>query len=447
MGKRQHKQRKIQDRNGIYTFLRHYVDWSLFQAYRHITYLGLEKIPQDAAVILAPNHTNALMDALVILSMDRLPKVFVARADIFRNPRIAAFLHFLKIMPIMRIRDGVEEVKKNQEIIDRSVDVLNDGIPFCILPEGTHRALHSLLPLSKGIFRIALQAQEGLAGQRDVYIVPVGIEYGNYFRFRSTVLVQIGDPINVRRFTEEHPGMEHPELMNRMKELLTERMRSLILYIPDDEWYEATHEICALAVNRAIRQLTAEEAGHEPLTIRLEANRRIVETVTRLRKASPEQAGKIRRLAEDIRKERLEKGISLASLTLRHPVRNRILPALVILAALPYLLVCTIATSPVTGATVLILKRMKDRAFDNSVRFVLTLVLWPLLMLVYGSILWSVLPWEWALATFAALVPATLFTQDTFRMIRMLVSDIRLLCAPELRRRIKEFYNCFSMEN
>lgn len=445
MEKNRHKQRKIQDRNGIYTFLRHYVDWSLFQAYRNITYLGLEKIPQDAAVILAPNHTNALMDALVILSMDRQPKVFVARADIFRNPRIASFLHFLKIMPIMRIRDGVDEVRKNQEIIDRSVDVLNDGIPFCILPEGTHRARHSLLPLSKGIFRIALQAQEGLAGQRDVCIVPVGIEYGNYFRFRSTVLVQIGDPINVRRFTEEHPGTEHPELMNRMKEVLTERMRSLILYIPDDEWYDATHEICALTVHREERKLIAEGIG--PLKTRLETNRRTVETIARLREASPEQAGKIRELAEDIRKQRLEKGISLASLALRHPFRNRVLPALVILAALPYLLGCAAATLPVTGVTAMILRKMKDRTFDNSVRFVVTLVLWPLLMLIYGTVLWTSLPWEWALAAFAALVPATLFTQDTFRMIRMLVSDIRLLAAPRLRRRIREFYSCFSMEN
>ena len=63
--------RKIQDFDGLYAFLRHYVDFMLRLAYRRIKYIGMEKVPADGAVIYAPNHTNALMDALVILAMDR----------------------------------------------------------------------------------------------------------------------------------------------------------------------------------------------------------------------------------------------------------------------------------------------------------------------------------------------------------------------------------------
>ena len=150
-------QKKIQDFNFFYWFLRYYVDFSLKLSYRKIKYVGKEKIPQDGAVIFAPNHTNALMDALIILAIDRKPKVFVARADIFKNPTLAKIFTFLKIMPIMRQRDGLKEVKKNQEIIDKSVDVLRDKIPFCIFPEGTHNTKYSSLPLSKGIFKIAFQ--------------------------------------------------------------------------------------------------------------------------------------------------------------------------------------------------------------------------------------------------------------------------------------------------
>lgn len=94
------KEKKIQDYDIKYSLLRHYVDFTLKLSYRNIRYVGREKIPQDGAVIYAPNHTNALMDALIILAMDRKPKVFVARADIFRKPLFAKILHFLKIMPI-----------------------------------------------------------------------------------------------------------------------------------------------------------------------------------------------------------------------------------------------------------------------------------------------------------------------------------------------------------
>ena len=179
------KQKNIQDYDPWYCFLRHYVDFMLKSSYREIRYMGLERVPKDGAVIYAPNHTGALMDALVILAMDRQPKVFVARADIFRNKTLAKIFHFLKIMPIMRIRDGFGEVKKNNETIEKAAVVLRDKVPFCIFPEGQHLAKHSSLPLSKGIFRIALQAQD-LMNEMPLYIVPVSLHYGNFFRFRST---------------------------------------------------------------------------------------------------------------------------------------------------------------------------------------------------------------------------------------------------------------------
>lgn len=43
MGKKEN--RKIQDFDGLYAFLRHYVDFMLRMAYRRIKYVGLEKYP------------------------------------------------------------------------------------------------------------------------------------------------------------------------------------------------------------------------------------------------------------------------------------------------------------------------------------------------------------------------------------------------------------------
>ena len=193
----------------MYALLRHYVDLVLRLSYRNIKYVGRERLPKDGAIIFAPNHTNALMDAMVILALDRRPKVFVARADIFRNPRIAKILTFCRIMPIMRMRDGIDEVRKNNETIERAVDVLRDKVPFCIFPEGTHQAKYSSLPLSKGIFRIAFQAQE-LMPDMPLYIVPVGLRYGNFFRFRSTARVQVGEPINVGEFVKQIATSRQP---------------------------------------------------------------------------------------------------------------------------------------------------------------------------------------------------------------------------------------------
>ena len=109
------KRRKIQDNDWRYDILHSIVSFTLKASYRTITYTGMERIPQDGAVIFAPNHSGALLDALVVVAMDSKPKVFLARADIFKNPNMAKMFNFFKMMPIMRMRDGIEEVKKDLE--------------------------------------------------------------------------------------------------------------------------------------------------------------------------------------------------------------------------------------------------------------------------------------------------------------------------------------------
>ncbi len=229
---------KIQDKDRLYLFLRPYVDWLFRRSYREFHYIGKENIPTDGAIIFAPNHTNALCDAMCILGIDRRQKVFVARADIFKDPKRARILTWLKIMPINRVRDGLDEVRHNDETINKAVDTLRDGVPFCILPEGTHRPMHSLLPLNKGIFRIALQANETFGVEKPIYIVPVGLEYGDYYHLWDSVTVNIGKPINVTKFCRQHAELTYPQQMMALREELTLRMRELILWVPDDEHYE-----------------------------------------------------------------------------------------------------------------------------------------------------------------------------------------------------------------
>ena len=229
---------KIQDKDRLYLFLRPYVDWLFRRSYREFHYVGKENIPTDGAIIFAPNHTNALCDAMCILGIDRRQKVFVARADIFKDPKRARILTWLKIMPINRVRDGLDEVRHNDETINKAVDTLRDGVPFCILPEGTHRPMHSLLPLNKGIFRIALQANETFGDEKPIYIVPVGLEYGDYYHLWDSVTVNIGKPINVTEFCRQHAELTYPQQMMALREELTLRMRELILWVPDDEHYD-----------------------------------------------------------------------------------------------------------------------------------------------------------------------------------------------------------------
>ena len=85
--------------------------------------------------------------------------------------------------------------------------------------------------------------------------------------------------------------------------------------------------------------------------------------------------------------------------------------------------------------------KLKDYAFRNSVRYLVNLVMWPLLMIIYSIVAYVVLPWYWALPLTLILLPAPIVAQEAWRVARILISDFKLMRNRELRdkyQRIKE---------
>ena len=224
---------KIWEKNLGYSLLRPYVDACTRHSYNKPKVVG--KLPEEGAVIIAPNHTSTLMDALVILRTRKAPTVFGARADIFAKPAVARILRFLRILPLARLRDGAKSVLHNLETFAEVDNVLENGIPFCLFPEGRHRPMHSLLPVGKGIARIAFSS----AAKRQTYVVPTGIEHGSFFRYRFPCTVTYGEPIDVNAFLKAHEGCCEAETFMAFREEVRKRIIPLITYIPDDENYEA----------------------------------------------------------------------------------------------------------------------------------------------------------------------------------------------------------------
>ena len=192
----------LADFNFFYSILRPLVDYGTYNHYRSVTIRGRENLPQHDAYILAPCHQNALMDALLILLIHPQPIAFLARADIFQKKAQAKALNFLRIGPVYRIRDGRDNLSRNDQVFKNSREVLEKGVPLCLMAEGTHNDKHQMLPLVKGMFRIACGTQKEL-GDKPLYIVPVGLDYDHYEDLYHNVCINIGKPIDVRPFMAE----------------------------------------------------------------------------------------------------------------------------------------------------------------------------------------------------------------------------------------------------
>lgn len=242
------KLKKIQDFSFAYECFRILYFRPVFNHvyYKKVVVNGFENLPNDRPVILAPNHQNALMDPLALVSKLKHQPVFLARQDVFRGGVISAFLHWVKIMPIYRIRDGIESLTKNDEIFNKSLDVLKDNKQLCLMAEGNHGNRRHLRPLMKGLLRIAFMAQSAFKSAPGVIIIPVGLEYSHYYKFRQTLIINFGQPIEINQYYDLY-SRDAPRAFNLLKEHLCSAMSSVMLDIRSEKYYEAIYFLQQIA--------------------------------------------------------------------------------------------------------------------------------------------------------------------------------------------------------
>lgn len=427
---------KIYEKDTYYNWLRPYVDWCCKHSYNAVEVQGYENIPTDGAVIIAPNHCNTLMDALVVLRSFKDESVFGARADMFKNPLIAKAMFFLRILPMVRQRDGLRNVLKNYETIDTITETLEHDVRFCLYPEGRHRPAHSLLPLGKGVFRAALAANSAFGDRKPVYIVPTGLEYGDYFRYRSTSLVTFGKAINVTEFIKDLNVETEAQMMDPLRKELRRRMSELITYIPDDENLERKWALT--------RILAREGAKQGRLSERLVHNRQIVELIEKGCETAPEKMEALLEKAAEFDKERRRKRLSIWSFGQRSKASNILTKSLIALLGIPYFLFATIASLPMWLTFELLRGKLKDRAFHNTAGFGIKLAMGPIVFILWTILAFCLTAWPVALLISLLTIPSYSFFYDYSDFIRIFISDIKLLTDKKMSDLFNEIKSDFT---
>ncbi len=207
---------------------------------------GRSTIPKNKPVIFAPNHRNALIDALLLVYISWHTKqiVFLARADIFKKKFVSWILRGMRIVPVYRIRDGKDNLDKNTEIFDISGRILKNNNPIALFPEARHNPKQSLLPLQKAAPRIVLPTEAKFDFSLDSRIIPVSIYYTDEFEFLSDCYLSFGNPIYVDDYKEVYE--QNPNLaINKLRNDLEERMKNLIVNIWNDEFYDEYKQFIA----------------------------------------------------------------------------------------------------------------------------------------------------------------------------------------------------------
>ena len=276
--------------------------------YRRIEIAGRERIPAAGPVIVAPNHNNALVDAMLIVAAFDRPIRILAKAPLFRHPLIGPFLWVMGGVPVHRRMDAGADTQKNVEMFAAVVAALRDGGVVLIFPEGRSQPQPTLLPLRTGAARIVLDVHATAPKGPPVTLLPVGLVFHDPGTFRSaSALVKIGKPVVVADLLET--GRRETERAARgITDRLAEAIRGQIVEAEDQHTLDLLATLETAWWEEAARR--GEAAGPRAPAQSLAWRQQVARGAAVIAEREPDHVLALRRRLEEYRARLDEVGVT-----------------------------------------------------------------------------------------------------------------------------------------
>jgi glycerol-3-phosphate O-acyltransferase/dihydroxyacetone phosphate acyltransferase len=179
--------------------------------YRDIEVEGADRLPIGGPILIASNHPNALVDALIIIAVLPARATLTAKATLFDHVFTRLLLSAVGVVPLRRASDETRtnaaapvEPLRNERSFDALLDKLALGGVVLVFPEGKSHSASELAPLRTGLARIALRTihERQLSS---LPILPIGLTFERKATPGSRVLVRVGEPLRVTRALSYDP--------------------------------------------------------------------------------------------------------------------------------------------------------------------------------------------------------------------------------------------------
>lgn len=345
--------------------------------YRRIEIHGADTYPTEGPVLLAPNHQNAFMDALIPAVFAPKPIHFLVRADVFKSKWADAFLRSLKMMPVYRQRDGLASLAKNEEVFEQCFDILRNDGTLLLFPEMTHKGEKRLRPLSKGFTRITFGAMKN-HGHLRMHIVPLGINYSHYHKSNSRLIVNWGEPIAVADYAKAYK--DNPaRAMSQLKEDLQEKLAREIVHITRPQAAEAFD----IEVDRIAPFFLRQTSGFSKSMGEMDIYKKREIFLQKLRENDP-YFRRLKIYESEMQRLRLSAPFFFIQ---QKDAGYWVVQNLLLLIALPLFALSWLLMAPSYFIIKAILTRyVADKQFWSSIKLVANLILFPIFGLVFAAV-------------------------------------------------------------
>jgi len=110
-------------------------------------------LKEKGPLLLACNHPNSFLDAVILDILFEQPVWSLARGDAFSNKTITKILTAVKILPVYRTSEGVENLSENYKTFDACLDIFRNTGVVQIFSEGKCINEWHLRPLKKSFLK------------------------------------------------------------------------------------------------------------------------------------------------------------------------------------------------------------------------------------------------------------------------------------------------------
>jgi 1-acyl-sn-glycerol-3-phosphate acyltransferase len=201
--------------------------------------VGYENLKgSEIPTIVVGNHQNALLDPILCCSIITHQLHWLTRSDVFKGGFVTAFLGKANMLPVYREKDNVGDMRdRNEAIFQECYKRLNRGNWISLFPEGTHKGKKSLnTPLKKGVGRLIIGTFEANPNLKQIRILPLGLEYSEFFEKDGDFMLRIGTPIVLSK--DDYTIANKAIWANELVAEIGQHLQAVMTDIRNKEFYE-----------------------------------------------------------------------------------------------------------------------------------------------------------------------------------------------------------------
>jgi len=180
---------------------------------------------QPGPLLIAANHPNSFLDAIIMSALFKQPVYSLARGDAFAGKFFTRILRSLNMMPVYRVSEGVENLEHNYTTFDACQHLFEKNKIVLIFSEGRCINEWHLRPLKKGTARLALTAW---MHNIPLKVLPLGINYNSFRKFGKIMHINFGTIITMDDIKEDHGS---GKAINEFNGLLKNQLKELVYEI------------------------------------------------------------------------------------------------------------------------------------------------------------------------------------------------------------------------